>query len=70
VAPGYPRAKLARYADAMAEIRAEDVWVFFNNDPQGAAVRDARTFTELLEERDVSVRGPSPERRETARRRG
>lgn len=59
--PGYARAKLARYADAMAEMRAEEAWVFFNNDPQGAAVRDAHTFTELLEDRGLSVRGPGRE---------
>jgi uncharacterized protein YecE (DUF72 family) len=59
--PGYTRAKLARYADALAGMDVTEAWVFFNNDPQGAAVRDARTFTELLEERSVSVRGPAPE---------
>ncbi len=68
-APGYPKAKLARYADALARMPAEEAWIFFNNDPTGAAIRDARTFTRLLEERGVSVRGPAPVGRE-ARRRG
>jgi uncharacterized protein YecE (DUF72 family) len=56
--PGYPRSKLARYADLMAGMDAREAWVFFNNDPQGAAIRDSFTFTELLEKRGVSVRGP------------
>jgi uncharacterized protein YecE (DUF72 family) len=56
-APGYPRAKLARYADALAGMAADEAWVFFNNDPQGAAIRDALTFTDLLGERSVPVRG-------------
>ena len=58
--PGYARAKLARYADALAGMEVDEAWVFFNNDPQGAAIRDAVTFTELLEGRSVSVRGPAP----------
>lgn len=69
-APGYPRAKLARYADALAEMPAREAWVFFNNDPQGAAIRDARTFTTLLEQRGISVRGPQPEPRAPGRPRG
>jgi uncharacterized protein YecE (DUF72 family) len=56
--PGYPRSKLARYADLLAGMQAREAWVFFNNDPQGAAIRDAFTFTELLAERGLSVRGP------------
>jgi uncharacterized protein YecE (DUF72 family) len=69
-APGYPRSKLARYADAMAGMRADEAWVFFNNDPTGAAIRDAYTFTELLQERGVSVRGPTRQPREGAPRPG
>jgi uncharacterized protein YecE (DUF72 family) len=34
--------------------------VFFNNDPGGAAVRDAVTLTELLADRGVEVYGPHP----------
>lgn len=68
--PGYTRSKLARYADLLAGMRAREAWVFFNNDQQGAAVSDARTFTELLAERAVSVRGPvrEPELGAAARR--
>jgi uncharacterized protein YecE (DUF72 family) len=56
--PGYPRAKLRKYADRFAGMDARELWVFFNNDPQGAAVRDAFTLTDLLRERGVPVRGP------------
>jgi uncharacterized protein YecE (DUF72 family) len=60
-APGYPRAKLRRYADRLAGSGAAETWVFFNNDPQGAALRDAATLTALLLERGVSALGPTPE---------
>jgi uncharacterized protein YecE (DUF72 family) len=56
--PGYERGKLRRFADRLAEMRAREAWVFFNNDSQGAAVRDAVTLTELLRDRGVPVRGP------------
>jgi len=35
--------------------RVPEVFVYFNNDTGGAAVRDATTFMELLEGRDVAV---------------
>jgi uncharacterized protein YecE (DUF72 family) len=57
--PGYPRSKLARYADRLAQMDVREAWVFFNNDPQGAAVRDAITLTRLLRDRKVPVEGPS-----------
>lgn len=62
--PGYQRSKLARYADLMTTMDAREGWVFFNNDPQGAAIKDASTFTNLLAERGLSGRGPrqQPER--------
>lgn len=69
-APGYPRSKLARYADSLMSMQADEAWVFFNNDPTGAAIRDAYTFTELLQERGVSVRGPTREPRAGAGRPG
>jgi uncharacterized protein YecE (DUF72 family) len=53
--PGYRRAKLRRWADRLAALPADRAFVYFNNDPGGAAVRDARTLTELLEERGVPV---------------
>lgn len=48
---GYTRRKLRRWADRIGELDARRAYVFFNNDPGGAAVRDARTLTELLDER-------------------
>jgi uncharacterized protein YecE (DUF72 family) len=58
--PGYSRSKLRRYADRLAALDAREAWVFFNNDPGGAAVRDAVTLTELLRDRGATVRGPAP----------
>jgi uncharacterized protein YecE (DUF72 family) len=60
--PGYARSKLRRFADRLAGMDAREAWVFFNNDPQGAAVRDAITLTELLRDRRVPVRGPPHDR--------
>jgi uncharacterized protein YecE (DUF72 family) len=58
--PGYSRSKLRRYADRLVALDAREVWVFFNNDPGGAAVRDAVTLTELLRDRGATVRGSAP----------
>ncbi|HZA60850.1 MAG TPA: DUF72 domain-containing protein [Actinomycetota bacterium] len=52
---GYTRARLRRWADHVAGLHAEDVFIYFNNDPGGAAVRDAATMMDLLGERDVDV---------------
>jgi uncharacterized protein YecE (DUF72 family) len=43
---GYGRTALRAWQDRLAEAYApdEDVFVYFNNDPGGAAVRDARLF--------------------------
>ena len=57
-APGYTRSKLRRFADRLAAWPAKETFVFFNNDQGGAAIRDARTLTGLLEVRGASVRGP------------
>jgi uncharacterized protein YecE (DUF72 family) len=46
--PGYARPKLRRWADAIAGLPARDVFVYFNNDRRGAAVRDADTLTDLM----------------------
>ena len=37
----YRRSKLRTWAERLADLPASEVWVFFNNDPGGAAVRDA-----------------------------
>jgi uncharacterized protein YecE (DUF72 family) len=54
--PWYPRAKLARWADRMAALDVRTVYVYFNNDPEGAAFENARTFASLLADRAVAVR--------------
>ncbi len=55
---GYPRSKLERWADRIAALDAHDTYVYFNNDPGGAALRDAVTLSELLDERGQDVSGP------------
>jgi len=55
VAPGYPKRKLERWADRIAELPARDVYVYFNNDTGGAAIRDAVTLTQMLEDRGQAV---------------
>jgi len=52
--PGYDRRKLERWADRIAGLDG-DVYVYFNNDPTGAAIRDARTLFRLLEARGCSL---------------
>lgn len=47
-APGYPRPKLRRWAARIAGLAADEVFVYFNNDTGGAAVRDAAALAELL----------------------
>jgi uncharacterized protein YecE (DUF72 family) len=59
--PDYRPEKLARWADRLAGLPAEEVYVFFNNDPRGAAVRDAVTLTRYLRKRGASTRGPAGE---------
>src|SRR5437764_1331352 len=54
----YTRDKLRRWADRIAEMPAKDVFVYFNNDPGGAAVRDAVTLTEMLAERGCDLARP------------
>ena len=56
--PWYPKAKLRKWADRIVAMPARETYVFFNNDPQGAAIRDAYTLADLLEERGAEVRGP------------
>jgi uncharacterized protein YecE (DUF72 family) len=64
--PGYTREKLARWADRIGALPADPVYVYFNNDGEGAAIRDARTLTELLEAAGAGVSGPSPAALEAA----
>jgi uncharacterized protein YecE (DUF72 family) len=46
--PDYRRDKLRRWADRIGTLPARDVWLFFNNDHGGAAVRDARFLRDAL----------------------
>jgi uncharacterized protein YecE (DUF72 family) len=55
-APWYPRATLARWADRIAKLDVRTVFVYFNNDPEGAAFANAQTFMSLLVDRGVGVR--------------
>jgi uncharacterized protein YecE (DUF72 family) len=57
--PGYRRDKLRRWADRIAGLLATDVFVYFNNDPGGAAVRDAEALTGMLERRGCRVARPA-----------
>lgn len=58
----YARDKLRRWADRIAALPADDVYVYFNNDPTAAAVRDAATLIELLRDRGQDVAGSPPKR--------
>jgi uncharacterized protein YecE (DUF72 family) len=53
--PDYRRDKLRRWASRIAAADARESFLYFNNDPTGAAIRDARTMIELLRERDVAA---------------
>jgi len=44
----YRRDKLRRWAERIVGLPVPEVWVFFNNDPHGAAVRDALFLREAL----------------------
>jgi uncharacterized protein YecE (DUF72 family) len=63
--PGYAREKLRRWAGRIAELPVQHSYVYFNNDPGGAAIRDARRLIELLQEKGAPVdvpRSPTPVR--------
>jgi uncharacterized protein YecE (DUF72 family) len=61
-APGYARDKLRRWADRIATLDVADVYLYFNNDTGGAAVRDALALRSLLDERATGG-APAPPRR-------
>ncbi len=46
--PGYSREKLRRWARRIEALPATDVFVYFNNDAGGAAVRDALSLSAML----------------------
>ena len=45
----YRSSTLRRWADRLAELPARQLFVYFNNDPGGAAVRDARRMQRYLD---------------------
>jgi uncharacterized protein YecE (DUF72 family) len=61
--PDYDRRKLRRWADRLEAAPADEVFVYFNNDTGGAAVRDALTFRTMLAERGLHVASTPPGRR-------
>jgi uncharacterized protein YecE (DUF72 family) len=46
--PGYRRSTLLRWAHRICELPARRTYVYFNNDPGGAAVHDAEVLRSLL----------------------
>jgi uncharacterized protein YecE (DUF72 family) len=51
---GYAARKLRDYADAIAELSTTEVYAYFNNDAEGAAVRDASALIRLLADRGAT----------------
>jgi uncharacterized protein YecE (DUF72 family) len=64
---GYDERDLAKWASTVGDVN--DGYVFFNNDPGAAAVRDAATFSRLLAERPGRTTSmATTKQREAARR--
>lgn len=58
-APGYTRRKLRAWADRIAGLPSADTWVFFNNDEEAAAPRDALALRSLLVDKGCPVASPN-----------
>jgi uncharacterized protein YecE (DUF72 family) len=56
VTAAYRPGKLRRWAGRLRSIDAAEVFAYFNNDPGGAAVRDADRFRSLLGDEAVALR--------------
>ncbi|MFD5328681.1 DUF72 domain-containing protein [Streptomyces sp. NPDC127092] len=58
--PSYGRQALVSWAERLAGTWPDraDVFVFFNNDPGGAAVRNAETFLRVAESRGLTIYAP------------
>jgi uncharacterized protein YecE (DUF72 family) len=56
--PAYTRDKLGRWAGRIAQMKAEDIYIFFNNDPLAAAPADAAALIDLLSKRGLEVATP------------
>ena len=52
---GYRRSKLRRWADRLRSLEADDVFVYFNNDPGAAAPSDALRLRDILLEQGSDV---------------
>jgi uncharacterized protein YecE (DUF72 family) len=57
--PAYSRRKLRAWAERIADLKAEDVFAFFNNDALAAAPSDAETLMEILEGLGHTVARPA-----------
>ena len=44
----YSRAELSGWAQKIRETRAKEVWIYFNNDREGYAIKNAKQLTRLL----------------------
>ena len=55
LAPHYRRGKLRLWADRIAALPAREVYIYFNNDPDGAAILDTETMRTLLAERGCEI---------------
>jgi uncharacterized protein YecE (DUF72 family) len=54
----YDDATLEAWAERIAALEADPIYVFFNNDKEGNAVRDARRIAAMLDARGVAVLQP------------
>ncbi|GAC1419881.1 MAG: DUF72 domain-containing protein [Actinomycetota bacterium] len=52
--PGYSTQKLNRWSDRIEAMPVEEVFVYFNNDPEGAAIVDALALIEMLARRGLN----------------
>jgi uncharacterized protein YecE (DUF72 family) len=59
---GYSRAALGTWADRLRRWQVDGVtsYIYFNNDMEGCAIRDARTLRDLIEGREREGRDSNP----------
>jgi uncharacterized protein YecE (DUF72 family) len=60
--PRYGRSALRSWAERLADTwtAGQDAYVYFNNDPGGAAISDAETFLRIAGRRDAAAVTPPP----------
>jgi uncharacterized protein YecE (DUF72 family) len=56
---GYEVRKLRRWAERIRDLPTRECWVFFNNDPGGAAPHDAAKLRELLSPTSADLKLPT-----------